>query len=81
MEAIATLVSSGTCIGYLPTHYADNWVARGLLRPIAPSRLAYGAAFHCITRQGQIPKDALEQFMQALFKAQRLLSESAQTSE
>lgn len=73
MEAVATLVSSGTCIGYLPTHYADIWVKRGVLRTILPARLAYRAAFHCITRQGQTPKDSLEQFIHALFAAQQKL--------
>ncbi|NWL77291.1 LysR family transcriptional regulator [Pseudomonas taiwanensis] len=66
MEAIATLIASGTCIGYLPTHYADIWVARAMLRPIAPQRLAYRAAFHCITRQGQTPTNALARLLQAL---------------
>ncbi|HIE6033007.1 TPA: OprD family outer membrane porin [Pseudomonas aeruginosa] len=31
MEAIATLVFSGTYIGYLPTHYAATWVAAGFI--------------------------------------------------
>ncbi|MCY1394245.1 Hca operon transcriptional activator [compost metagenome] len=77
MEAIAMLVSSGTCIGYLPTHYAEIWVGRGSLRPILPARLAYSAAFHCITRQGQTPKGALEQFLGALFTAQQQLKDRA----
>jgi DNA-binding transcriptional LysR family regulator len=66
MEAIATLIASGTCIGYLPTHYADIWVARGMLRVIAPQRLRYNAAFHSITRQGQVPTESLAKLMQAL---------------
>ena len=74
MEAIATLIASGTCIGYLPTHYADIWVARAMLRPIAPQRLAYRAAFHCITRQGQTPTNALARLLQALDTAQSSLS-------
>ncbi|GLZ86427.1 transcriptional activator GpuR [Metapseudomonas resinovorans] len=74
MEAIATLIASGTCIGYLPTHYADIWVARAMLRPIAPQRLAYRAAFHCITRQGQTPTNALARLLQALDTAQSSLT-------
>ncbi len=71
MEAIATLIASGTCIGYLPTHYADIWVARAMLRSIAPQRLAYKAAFHCITRQGQTPTNALARLLQALDTARK----------
>lgn len=78
MEAIATLVASGTCIGYLPTHYADIWVARGLLRPILSTRLAYRAAFHCITRQGQTPTGAFEQFLSLLSTEQQGLNEEMQ---
>ena len=52
MEAIATLVFSGTYIGYLPTHYAATWVAEGRMRAIRPRQLAYDSEFHCITRQG-----------------------------
>lgn len=66
MEAIATLIASGTCIGYLPTHYADIWVARRMLRSIAPHRLGYSAAFHCITRQGQSPSEPLAKLLLAL---------------
>ncbi|RWU21099.1 LysR family transcriptional regulator [Pseudomonas alkylphenolica] len=73
MEAIATLIASGTCIGYLPTHYANIWVERGVLRSIAPQRLAYSAAFHCITRQGQAPTVALAKLLEALDAAQRTL--------
>ncbi|WP_152224318.1 LysR family transcriptional regulator [Pseudomonas sp. SCB32] len=73
MEAIATLIASGTCIGYLPTHYAEIWVARAMLRSIAPQRLAYRAEFHCITRQGQAPTNALERLIQAMDTAQRSL--------
>lgn len=77
MEAIATLIASGTCIGYLPTHYADIWVARGMLRVIVPPRLSYTAAFHCITRQGQVPTESLAKLLQALEAAQYLVTEMA----
>jgi DNA-binding transcriptional LysR family regulator len=74
MEAIATLIASGTCIGYLPTHYAEIWTPRSMFRSIAPQRLAYSAAFHCITRQGQEPTTALERLLQAIDTTQRSLS-------
>ncbi|MDT4851834.1 LysR substrate binding domain protein [compost metagenome] len=66
MEAIATLIFSGTYLGYLPTHYAANWVDKGRLRALLPERLAYRSVFHCITRQGQEPRAALAAFLEAL---------------
>jgi DNA-binding transcriptional LysR family regulator len=67
MEAIATLIFSGTYIGYLPTHYAQPWVAKGRLRSILPARLGYQSAFHCITRQGVEPTSGAARFLEVLY--------------
>jgi DNA-binding transcriptional LysR family regulator len=67
MEAIATLLLSGTYIGYLPTHYAAAWVAAGKLRALQPEQLSYRSEFHCATRQGQEAKPALTKFLKCLF--------------
>lgn len=66
MEAIALLILSDTYVGYLPTHYAANWVERNRLRSIMPQRLCYRSAFHCITRQGTEKKNTVRQFLDAL---------------
>lgn len=66
MEAIALLVFSGTYIGYLPTHYARQWVDQGRLRAILPQRLSYASAFHCITRQGLEIAPGLGNFLKAM---------------
>lgn len=66
MEAIALLVFSGTYIGYLPTHYARQWVEQGRLRAILPQRLSYASAFHCITRQGLEIAPGLGNFLKAM---------------
>ena len=73
MEAIATLVFSGTYIGYLPTHYAATWVAEGRMRAIRPRQLAYDSEFHCITRQGHEERPTLTLFLRSLFEAQKQL--------
>ncbi|MCU9957189.1 MULTISPECIES: LysR family transcriptional regulator [Burkholderia] len=73
MEAIATLVFSGTFVGYLPTHYAAAWAAEGRLRAIRPAQLAYLSAFHCVTRQGAEPSGTLDAFLAALDDAQSAL--------
>ncbi|MBD9502461.1 LysR family transcriptional regulator [Pseudomonas sp. BGr12] len=77
MEAIANLVFSGTFIGYLPTHYAAQWVAQDRLRAIRPAQLAYVSEFHCVTRQGAEPGDVLAAFLDALERAQAELGSGA----
>ncbi|MBV7565020.1 LysR family transcriptional regulator [Pseudomonas sp. sia0905] len=75
-EAVASLVASGHFIGYLPTHYADVLVARGVLRPIWPARFAYHATCHCITRQGSARSASMEIFIDALLAAAALASQA-----
>ncbi|MGV8267558.1 LysR substrate-binding domain-containing protein, partial [Pseudomonas aeruginosa] len=70
LEASATLVFSGTYIGYLPTHYAASWVAEGRMRAIWPRQLAYDSEFHCITRQGHEERPSLTLFLCSLFEGQ-----------
>ncbi len=36
MEAVATLILSGKFVGYLPTHYAQQWVRQDLMRSLRP---------------------------------------------
>lgn len=43
MESVAHLVLSGSCLGYLPTHYAARWVEQGLLRQLGGAALSYRA--------------------------------------
>lgn len=77
MEAIATLILSTTYLGYLPSHYAEGWVAKGQLRALLPQRLGYRSRFHCITRQGQEPGIALATLLQCLELATQQLTEPA----
>ncbi len=66
MEAIATLIFSGTYIGYLPSHYAQPWVEKGRLRAMLADRLGYQSAFHCVTRQGGELKAGAARFFEIL---------------
>jgi DNA-binding transcriptional LysR family regulator len=45
MEAEARLILSGAYLGYLPTHYAETWVARGAMKALLPDELTYVAPF------------------------------------
>ncbi len=40
-EGIAHLILSGEFIGYLPEHYANHWVDKGLFRSILPEKYSY----------------------------------------
>lgn len=40
-EGIAHLILSGEFIGYLPDHYANYWVEKGLFKPILPEKYSY----------------------------------------
>ncbi|GAA0823335.1 LysR family transcriptional regulator [Colwellia sp. D2M02] len=40
-EGIAHLILSGEFIGYLPEYYANNWVDKGLFKPILPDKYSY----------------------------------------
>jgi DNA-binding transcriptional LysR family regulator len=53
MEAIATMLLTGTYIGYLPCHYAKRWVDEGELFALAPTAFSYSSVFSVITRQGK----------------------------
>lgn len=40
-EGIAHLILSGSFIGYLPEHYANYWVDKGLFKSILPEKYSY----------------------------------------
>ena len=48
-EGIAHLILSGAFIGYLPEHYANNWVDKGLFKPILPEKYTYQIPVMLIT--------------------------------
>ena len=66
MEAQAILILSGAYLGYLPEHYAAEWQAQGLVRPLLPQQLAYEALFVLITRRGSAPVAVVRQFVDDL---------------
>jgi DNA-binding transcriptional LysR family regulator len=45
MEAGAQLILSGEYVGYLPAHYARQWVAKGEMKALLPDELTYAAPF------------------------------------
>lgn len=45
MEAIAMLISTGEYLGYLPKHYAAQWLNNGEMRALLVRELSYQSQF------------------------------------
>jgi DNA-binding transcriptional LysR family regulator len=45
MEGTALLIASGAYIGFLPRHFAEQWVSRGRMRALSPERLSFDDTF------------------------------------
>ncbi|WP_375058173.1 LysR family transcriptional regulator [Zobellella sp. DQSA1] len=65
-EGIAFLILTGSYIGYLPDHYATNWVAKGQMMPLCPERLFFDSKLAVVTRKGRRPNLILESFLASL---------------
>ena len=51
MEGTALLLCSGGYLSFLPTHFAQQWVARGTMRALAPDRFAFQDRFQIVHRR------------------------------
>jgi LysR family transcriptional regulator, transcriptional activator for bauABCD operon len=74
MESIAYLILSGKYIGYLPSHYAQGWVARQKMREIEPNRYRYTSHHEFIARRGLRPNLVVATFLSALRESHRRVS-------
>lgn len=69
VEAQLLLVLSGAYLAYLPTHYAQAWVDKGLVRPLLPRQTSYAVWFQLATRKGVRTTPTLKAFIQDLYTA------------
>lgn len=53
MEAIVILITSGRYIGYLPEHFARNFVDTGTMKSLLDDQLAYFDTFHLARRKDE----------------------------
>lgn len=65
-ESIATLILSGSFVGFLPDHYAEQFVQRGWMRALNPAVLTYGCDFFAITRRSPQPSRAARLLVECL---------------
>jgi DNA-binding transcriptional LysR family regulator len=71
-EAIAMLILSGRYIGYLPEHYARNFVDQYSMRVIGAGTFEYPCQFSAITRRSPKPSRLTHTFLQTLRQAHSL---------
>ncbi|RTY58296.1 LysR family transcriptional regulator [Pantoea sp. YU22] len=65
-EGIAFLILTGRFIGFLPDHYAAQWVEKAQMRAVAPARLHFSSKIGIATRTGRRANAILEKFIQSL---------------
>ncbi len=68
-ESIATLILSGKFLGFLPIHYAQSFVAAGLMRAVKPKLFHYACDFFGIVRRSPQPSRATRAFQACLEQA------------
>lgn len=69
MESVALLVLSGRFIGYLPEHYASEWVRANRMRAILKDEFHYDNLFYCMVRKRASPSRIVKQFRRDLRQA------------
>ncbi len=67
-EGIAFLILTGRYIGFLPEHFAKNWVRDGKMRALLPGSYHYATQFSAITRKGARANLVLETYLEELKK-------------
>lgn len=72
MEGTLLLLLSGAYIGFLPDHYADEWVRAGRLRLLAPDRMTFEDVFHIAYPRNK-PSRAAEMLARTIVESSRKL--------
>lgn len=62
-EGIAFLIMTGAYIGFLPTHYAANWIAKGEMKVLEADSQYFDTRLALVTRQGRRSNSVLESFL------------------
>ncbi|TWX66667.1 LysR family transcriptional regulator [Colwellia demingiae] len=67
-EGLLFLILTGRYIGYLPEHFARQWVADGKLRAIKPDKFRIESYYSVVTRKSARSNIILDSFMELLLK-------------
>ena len=74
MESVAVFILSGRYIGFLPTHFAQQWVAQDVMRPLLESTLGYQNPIYLVLRKTEQKKPILAAFLDELQNAHRAVA-------
>lgn len=66
VEAQTLLILTGEYIGFLPSHYAQQWVGKGQLRALLPEQLFYSSDMELIVKSGAFRSPVLTAFLEEL---------------
>ncbi|KAA9000446.1 LysR family transcriptional regulator [Affinibrenneria salicis] len=66
VEPAATLILTGHFIGYLPEHYAGNYVSRGLMKELGDDSLTVSTVFCLVIKRGRKANPVINLFMKCL---------------
>lgn len=67
-EGLLFLILTGRYIGYLPEHFARQWVTDGKLRAIKPDKFRIESYYSAVTRKSARSNIILDSFMELLLK-------------
>ncbi len=73
MESVAVFILSGRYIGFLPEHFARQWIAQDLMRPLLDRELGYKNPIYLAIRKTEQNKPILSLFLRELYKAHGLV--------
>jgi DNA-binding transcriptional LysR family regulator len=66
MESVAVFILSGRYIGFLPAHFAQQWVAQDRMRPLLERTLGYQNPIYLVLRKTEQKKPILSAFLEEL---------------
>lgn len=76
IEAMAILIISGAYLGFLPVHFAAQWVKNGEMSQLAAKQLQPLSPFDVITRRGMATPQILRAFLEDLATCARSTNHS-----
>jgi DNA-binding transcriptional LysR family regulator len=66
MEAQVMMILSGNFIGFLPCHIGDDWVGRGLMRPLKPKTYNFASSHFVVTRSVDEQRALVQSFVREI---------------
>ncbi len=66
---------SGRYIGFLPAHFAQQWVVQDLMRPLLEKRLGYQNPIYLTMRKTEQKKPLLSAFLDEVYAVHRVVPE------